>query len=141
MLRDRVIALGVRRPVHITPDNFDFSQIGVTELDFAGEVERSQVYDMETKSLLARMFIVQCQFALAVTSMVMAIYPSNGVVFPAQPTQAGLLKLHSQIEESHKELRNWMEQAKARLTPGLGRNRAPHNSVTLYMDLTYIYYL
>ena len=141
MLRDRVISLGVRRPVQITPDHFDFSQEGVTELDFAGEVERSQVYDTEAKSLLARIFIVQCQFAIAVTSMIMIIYPLNGVVIPALPTRTQLWKLYNRIEESQKELRKWMEMAKAQLVPGADNTAVPHNSVTLYTDLTYIYYL
>ena len=141
MLRDRVISLGVRRPVQITPDHFDFSQESVTELDFAGEVKRSQVYDTETKSLLARIFIVQCQFAVAVTSMIMVIYPLNGVVLPALPTRTQVSKLHNRIVESQKELGKWMEMAKAQLFSGADKTAAPHTSVSLYTDLTYIYYL
>lgn len=49
-----MISLGVRRPLQITLDHFDFSGEGLTELDFAEEVERSQVYDTQTKWLLAR---------------------------------------------------------------------------------------
>ena len=141
MLRDRVISVAVRRPLQITPDHFDFSQESVTELDFAGEVELSQVYDRETKILLARIFMVQCQFAVAVTPMIMVIYPLNGVVIPAFPTRTQLSKLYNRIEESQKELGKWMEMAKAQLVPGEDKIAAPHNSVTLYTDLTYIYYL
>ncbi|KIM93818.1 hypothetical protein OIDMADRAFT_63932, partial [Oidiodendron maius Zn] len=140
VLRDRVIALGVRRPVQITPDHFDFSQTGVTELDFAGEVERSQVYDTDTKSFLARIFIVQCQFAVAVTSMIMVIYPLNGVVIPDLSTRTPPSKLHNCIEESQKELGKWMEMARAQLVLGPDDTATPHKSVTLYTNLTYIYY-
>lgn len=141
VLRDRVISVAVRRPLQITPDHFDFSQESVTELDFAGEVELSQVYDRETKILLARIFMVQCQFAVAVTPMIMVIYPLNGVVIPASPTRTQLSKLHNRIEESQTELGKWMEMANAQLISGADKTAAPHNSVTLYTDLTYIYYL
>lgn len=140
MLRDRIIALGVRRPLQITPDHFDMNQNVVAELEFSGDVEQSQVYDVETKGLLENIFIVQCRFAIAVTSTIMAIYPPNGVVIPDLPTPARILELHNQIEESKGELEKWMEIFKDRLTPVTGRNAVLHNSVTLFTDLTSIYY-
>lgn len=140
MLRDRIIALGVRRPLQITSDHFDFSQDAVAEVDFSGEVEQSQVYDAETKLLLANIFIVQCHFALAVTSTIMAIYPLNGVVIPALPTPARISELRIQMEEGKKDLEKWMENSKDRLTLGSGKGGALHNSVTLFTDVTNIYY-
>lgn len=99
MLRDRIIALGVRRPLQITPDHFDISQDVVTELDISGEMEQSQVYDAETKLLLAKIFIVQCHFAMAVTSTIMAIYPLDGVVIPALPTPPRISELRIRMGE------------------------------------------
>lgn len=112
----------------------------VTELDFSGEMEQSQVYDSETKLRLANIFIVQCHFAMAVTSTIMAIYPLNGVVTPALPTPARISELRIRMEESKKELEKWMETFKDRLTPGSGNSTALHNSVTLFTDVTSIYY-
>jgi hypothetical protein len=141
ILRDRVIALGVRRPLQITLDHFDFNEEGLTELDFAEEIEQSHVYDTQTKRLLARIFIIQCRFAVAVTSMIMAIYPLNGVVMPTKPTTTQLSKLHEQIEESQRNLGNWMEMSRSQLTFHPEETGALHESVTLYTELTYIYYL
>ncbi|KFY50176.1 hypothetical protein V496_09537 [Pseudogymnoascus sp. VKM F-4515 (FW-2607)] len=140
VLRDRIIALGVRRPLQITSDHFDFSQDAVVEADFSGEVEQSQVYDAETKLLLANIFIVQCHFALAVTSTIMAIYPLNGVVIPVLPTPARISELHIQMEEGKNDLKKWMEIFKDRLTRGSSKSAALHNSVTLFTDVTNIYY-
>ncbi|KFY98227.1 hypothetical protein V498_01580 [Pseudogymnoascus sp. VKM F-4517 (FW-2822)] len=140
VLRDRIIALGVRQPLQITSDHFDFSQDAVVEADFSGEVEQSQVYDAETKLLLANIFIVQCHFALAVTSTIMAIYPLNGVVIPVLPTPARISELHIQMEEGKKDLKKWMEIFKDRLTRGSSKSAALHNSVTLFTDVTNIYY-
>lgn len=140
MLRDRIIALGVRRPLQITSDHFDISQDAVAEADFLEEVEQSQVYDAETKLLLANIFIVQCHFASAVTSTIMAIYPLNGVVIPALPTPARISELHIKMEESKKDLDKWMETFKDRLTLSSNKSAALHNSVTIFTDVTSIYY-
>lgn len=140
MLRDRIIALGVRRPLQITPDHFDSSQDMVVEEDFSGEVQQSHVYDAETKLLLANIFIVQCHFAIAVTSTIMAIYPPNGVVIPALSSPAQISDLRIRMEESKKELQKWMEVFKDRLTLRSSKSAVLHDSVTLFTDLTSIYY-
>ena len=141
MLRDRVIALGVRRHIQITLDHFDFRQDSVTEVDFAGELERSQVYDPETKSQLVRIFIVQCQLAVALTSTITTIYPLNGVLIPHTSSPAQLSMILNQIHESKMELGKWTEKAKIQLDSNPQAIAALHKSVTLYADLTYIYYL
>ena len=141
VLRDRVVALGMRRHIQITPDHFDLRQEAVTERDFAEEAQLSQVYDSETKKLLVRVFIIQCQLAIAVTSTIMAIYPLSGVIIPAVSITSRFLAIRNQIEKSKLELLTWLEKAKAQLAPNPDNFAAPHNSVTLYADLTYIYYL
>lgn len=112
----------------------------VAEQDFSGEVEQSLVYDADTKLLLAKIFIVQCHFAMAVTSTIMAIYPLNGVIIPASSTPAQISELCINMEESKKDLEKWMEIFNDRLTLGSGKSAAWHNSVTLFADLTSIYY-
>ncbi|OBT63483.1 hypothetical protein VE03_08118 [Pseudogymnoascus sp. 23342-1-I1] len=112
----------------------------VAEADFSGEVEQSQVYDAETKLLLANIFIAQCHFARAVTSTIMAIYPLNGVVIPALPTPVRISELRIQMGESKEDLEKWREKFEDRLTLGSGKSAALHNSVTLFADLTSIYY-
>lgn len=139
VLRDRIIAVGVRRPIQITPNHFDFSQSSMTEQDFAGELARSKVYDPETKALLVRTFILQCQLAIALTSTIMTIYPLNGITFPAS-NLSRLSKLISQIDDSKALLAKWMEKAKCQLDPNPEKLTALHKSTNLYSDITYIYY-
>jgi hypothetical protein len=141
VLRDRVIALGVRRHIQVTPDHFDFHQEVPTEDDFAVEIKRSEVYDPETKRLLVRAFIVQCQLAVALTSTLMVIYPLNGFFIPVISMKSEFLKVQSQVEESKRELAKWVEVAKTQLASSPENPGTLHNSVTLYADLTYLYYL
>lgn len=131
----------MRRHIQITLDHFDFSQDHVTELDFAGERERSRVYNPETKGLLARIFAVQCQLALALTSTIMTIYPLNGVAVPDISNKTQFSKIHDLIDQSKRDLAKWVEKAKVQLDDSLRGVTAPHASVALYADLTYIYYL
>lgn len=140
MLRDRIIALGVRRPLQITPEHFDSSQDMVAEQDFSGEVEHSQVYDAETKLLLANIFIAQCHFAIAVTSTIMAISPLDGVIIPVPSSPAQNSELRIRMEESKKELQKWKEIFKDRLTQRSSNSAVLHDSVTLFTDVTSIYY-
>ncbi|KAH8592582.1 hypothetical protein B0O99DRAFT_689441 [Bisporella sp. PMI_857] len=140
VLRGRVVALGVRRHLQITLDHFDLHQEAVTERDFAEEVQLSQVYDSESKKLLVKVFMAQCQLAIAVTSTVMAIYPLSGVTIPAVSVTSQQLTIQNQIEKSKIELLTWLETAKPQLTPNREKFAAPHNSVILYADLTYIHY-
>ncbi|CZR68248.1 uncharacterized protein PAC_18147 [Phialocephala subalpina] len=140
VLRDRVIALGVRRHIQITPDHFDLSQEVPMEDDFAGEIERSEVYDSETKRLLVKAFAVQCQLAVALTSTIMAVYPLNGLPVPLLAMKSELLKVQSEIEKSKEALAKWVEVAMVQLAPSPEYPGTHHNSVTLYADLTYIYF-
>ncbi|KIX02483.1 uncharacterized protein Z518_08424 [Rhinocladiella mackenziei CBS 650.93] len=140
VLRDRILAVGTRRSIQITPDHFDFSQDVVTEQDFAGEMEQSQAYNLETKRSLVQIFNIQCKLAVAMTSTVMRIYPLNGVSIPVKPLKHDFLQAHSHIKQCKQELTRWAEMAKAPLASGTHNMTTPHRSVTLYADLTYIYY-
>ena len=141
ILRDRIVALGVRRPVQITPDHFDFTQMPPTEDDFAGEIERSRVYNPGTKTLLARTFILQCQLAIALGTTLMTIYPLNGVTnVDASNTSRPSELLQAKIVESERLLSAWMEKARAHLDHDLESFTTPNKSLRLYADLTLIYY-
>lgn len=53
VIRDRVIAIGLRRPIQITRDHFNFSKETMLLSDLEEEIQWSDVYDPETKQHLA----------------------------------------------------------------------------------------
>lgn len=70
ILRDRILPLGVRRPLQIQPQDFDFTSSPLTKGDFANEVDRSKVYDAATKDSLVELLITLCDLAVSLTDMI-----------------------------------------------------------------------
>lgn len=131
----------MRRHIQITLDHFDFDQETIEEDDFTREIEHSEVYSAEKKRLLVREFVVQCQLAVAVTSSLLMIYPHNGQLFPTMSTKSDFLKRQYQVEECTKELAKWEDETKLQST-SVGNNRAIScETLIVYKDLTYLYYL
>jgi Fungal specific transcription factor domain len=145
ILRDRIIALGVRRPLQIPPDSFDFGQECLTEADFVNEIEKSQVYRAPTKHLLVEIVALQCQLAVAVTPLLMAMYPTRTPASPMVAPLSQFIQSMARIEESKTELAVWARRSRTyapnRDPKGLLLQPDAQESVTLYADLTYIYYL
>ncbi|KAH8686039.1 hypothetical protein BGZ60DRAFT_107588 [Tricladium varicosporioides] len=140
ILRDRIIALGVRRHIQITQNHFDFEQQCVSESEFSGEIERSQVYNRDTKLRLVQIFILQCQLAAALTSTINLIYPLNGVIVPTIPNTSCFSNRFTQIDKSKVALTNWLEKARTEYALVSEEDESLHESVTLYSDITFIYY-
>ncbi|KAL2828848.1 fungal-specific transcription factor domain-containing protein [Aspergillus pseudoustus] len=140
VVRDRTIALGVRRPLQITPETFDPHHDRLVEEDLECEMQRSRVYDTDIKQCLIKVFLVQCDLAVALTSTIMTVFPPNCVPIPMSPTREDLLRVFAASEGCRQELKVWYEKAEGQLRhasrTGLGRT----SFMTLYVDLQWIYY-
>lgn len=137
-LRDRIMALGLRRHLQITPGYFDLSLDTMSEEDLRDEIYQSAVYDPKTKRFLAKVLNVQCQLALRLTKPVSIVYAPGG--FPSElASTEQFLKELSKIEATKDDLAQWASDASNALSPILNLGNV-HESVPLYTDLTYIYY-
>ncbi|PQM43872.1 hypothetical protein VE01_10768 [Pseudogymnoascus verrucosus] len=138
ILRDRILPLGVRRPLFITNAHFDFGNSPLTANDLDEEISYSNVYDSETKRSLAELLEVLCNLAVCLTDIIMILYPING-----NPTtslnELGLTRLRVHIERGKADLSQWFDNASVHFpTPaGLGDT---HGSVILHTNVVYIYY-
>lgn len=144
ILRDRILALGVRRPILITPNEFDFGQECLTEADFVDEMDKSHVYTATTKRQLVNIIALQCQLAVAVTPLVIAVYPILYSSTPIMSPVSQFIQSMARVEESKTELAVWARRSGITLTNRDARDIPPsdaHESVTLYTELTCIYYL
>ena len=135
ILRDRIMPLGVRRPIQITRDNFDFTQEPISEEDLESESEFSQVYDTDTKRTLARIFISQVDLAIALTDLLSLIYPMNSVKSLDFNT---LMCIPSAMQRCRNDLEKWSVTHAGLPTIGIMSTR--HKSVSLFNGLTQIYY-
>ncbi|KAJ0419597.1 fungal-specific transcription factor domain-containing protein [Aspergillus carlsbadensis] len=140
VVRDRCIALGMRRPLQITPDTFNPREEPLVEEDMEGEMAVSKVYDIDIKRCLTRVFVVQCDLAAALTSTLMTVAPPNSLPIPVSATYEDLLRIFAASEGCRQELQAWFKRSEEQLRhasrTGLGRTRF----MTLYVDLQWIYY-
>ncbi|KAH6665010.1 fungal-specific transcription factor domain-containing protein [Halenospora varia] len=76
VLRDRILPLGLRRPLQI--DCIYTSDRGLTDNDFDQDVGKSKVYDADTQRLLAKILVAQTRLALEMTDAINILYPPDG---------------------------------------------------------------
>ncbi|KAL4736117.1 hypothetical protein BDV11DRAFT_211553 [Aspergillus similis] len=133
LIRDRIISLGMRRPIQITV----LYPAVLTRKEMDDEMCHSMVYKYETKSALFELFVSLCRFVMVVTRLATVAYPRPGSRAVSTDT----------IEDPCDELRD-LDRAKADLLLWEldwmahmdGRNFNLHASIPLFASLLSIYY-
>lgn len=134
ILRDRIMALGHRRPLQIRPTDFDFSQPGLLEDDIKDEIHGSRVYDPATKLVLVRLAASLCELVVAMNDILELCYPQRPGL------EANKNNCSSQeLRDSFSRLDEWHQSAVAKLQIS-ARPPDMHGSLTLFVNAIYIYY-
>lgn len=139
ILRDRILPLGVRRPLIISSEHFDFnSNRPLCAEDLAQEVDHSRVYDSATKRALAELLAILCELAVMLTDIITIVYPVNEIPIGSM-TEMVLSRFRVRIERCKADLAQWYDSASVRFpTPaGLGDS---NDSLILFTNLMYLYY-
>ncbi|KAF4967481.1 hypothetical protein FSARC_4976 [Fusarium sarcochroum] len=89
--RDRVLTLGLRKPLQITSSSFNVNLEPITQEDLANEACHSAVYNPETKQHLADILNFQCRLAVILTEALSICYG------PIMRNTLGLPYLHIAI--------------------------------------------
>ncbi|KAL4793247.1 fungal-specific transcription factor domain-containing protein [Aspergillus venezuelensis] len=134
MIRDRIISLGMRRPIQITPDNFDHQQSGLSFQDLEEECLNSEVYPPEAKFALCRVLASLCHLIVAVTDVIMLVYPATQSMPFSQADRRAQL---DRLEKTKFALLDWELTWVA--NPD-GKEYYIHPSMTLYTNLCAIYF-
>jgi hypothetical protein len=134
MIRDRIISLGMRRPIQITPDEFDLNQPGLSFEDLQEECLQSEVYNPEAKVALCRVLASLCHLVVAVTESILLVYPTTHSLPYSLAERRGQL---DRLEETKFALLEWEISWVA--NPD-GKEYYIHPSLTLYTNLCAIYY-
>jgi hypothetical protein len=135
ILRDRVISLGMRRPLQIRADQFTITGACIWASDLQDEVNSSEVYSAEMKLALSWVLIQFCQFAGAVTELL-------SILYPASPDRTWRW---NHTKEAHWES---LQRARSRLSawevdfvPLIGHAATQGQpSIILFVKLTSVYY-
>ncbi|KAI2630308.1 fungal-specific transcription factor domain-containing protein [Hypomontagnella submonticulosa] len=148
LIRDRILALGVRRSLQISRAHFDLeSNTGLGYTDLADEIDRSKVYNAETKRCLIEIFVQLGELCSVLTDLITLVFPLDDVPgWDQQQGSEGTAKLSA----CKAALRRWYKGAMHRF-PMFGGGTTPrmttanskqyqHDSVILYTNLMYMHY-
>ncbi|RMJ18210.1 hypothetical protein BHE90_007229 [Fusarium euwallaceae] len=134
--RDRVLTLGLRKPLQITPSSFNVQLDLLTQDDMIDESHHSFVYDPKTKRHLTDILTFQCRLAILLTE-VLALTYGPGSFDPTYSLDHFEATL-SQMRTARARLARWKEDAEAAFYVFLGDGHT-HRSLTLFSSLIYIY--
>lgn len=133
ILRDRIIALGMRRPLQILTSHFDVSlPVHLHPQHFVDTRCLSNVYNPEVKRSLCDISLAQCTLAIALTPVIMMIYPPSLIGGSSKDAVSAIAR--AEYLKSH--LQNWRSRHDSVFSP----KAECHASVTLFKQLTILYY-
>ena len=139
LLRDRILPLGLRRPLYISASDFDCTVSPLKKEDFINEIGKSKVYNVPTKHSLIELFIMLCDLAASLTDVIVVIYPLQE---PYERRSSDIDETEQaihQVETCRAGLNRWFEKATLYF-PTLAGLTDAHKSVVLYTNLMYMYY-
>jgi hypothetical protein len=143
ILRDRMIALGVRRMIQIGLEKFDFDQAGLEEEDLAEECNESDVYDSASKRSLSKIVVAQCELAVAMMPMMIIAYCDETVSQMDGSSVPMLVHSMTAIEKASTELSVWARRFRPALVRLADEDQYGHDvnpSITLFAHMTLIHY-
>ncbi|KAI1964520.1 hypothetical protein LOZ56_006189 [Ophidiomyces ophidiicola] len=139
LLRDRILPLGLRRPLQVSPLTYDLTLDYMSVEDLQEEIYCSEVYSVETKRHLAGVLNIQCQLVMAITDVLTAVYGANGSKKEQIMTENEFQAKMTDILKLKRNLSLWEQDAKMAFATFSGSDEV-HESVVLYSELTYMYY-
>ncbi|CAK7219908.1 hypothetical protein SCUCBS95973_003980 [Sporothrix curviconia] len=131
VLRDKVVSLGMRRPMHIGPTDFDTQRPGLNEQDTCEEFSSSPVFSPASKRALSHVFARLCELAGILTDVLDICYPASGKslrVADASVAQDYVAKLDAWYKSAAAQYKASMERA------------GNEESLLLFVNAAYIYY-
>lgn len=133
ILRDRIMALGLRGQLHIKPAEIDVSQEGLVEEDFSDEIRDPAVYDAVTKQALVQLVTLLCELAVALDDILQVLYPEVPVRRDEErPSLAEMRSWSARLDR-------WYEKASAKFSTATAAPTV-NKSLVLYTNMIYIYY-
>ncbi|KAL2203665.1 hypothetical protein CC79DRAFT_1371706 [Sarocladium strictum] len=142
-MRDRILPMGLHRPMQIQPSDIDQDMEPLSEADLAGQYPvLSSVYDLAVKTRLSQIFINQCKLA-AIMGDVMAVtrQQDHGTSKTGSSRSAGdsEIDLYSRITSIRQRLTAWY-----RLTRNAVGDPAsvehPRRAALMFANVAFMYY-
>lgn len=134
LIRDRIVSLGMRRPLQIPVLEPDLHRDFFTADELEREIVGSGTYDSEVKSILFQVMRSLCRFVVAVTDLV-------NLVYPAPSREGGVSERREstlcRLEKANSNLLSWEIDWLLRMG---GQYMSLHPNISLFSNLVEIYY-
>lgn len=144
VIRDRIIALYLRRGIQITQRNFDFvSNRALGFEDLSDETLSSRVFSANTKRDLITIVALMVELCVCLTDVLQLVYPLTDFALLGDEDSSRKL---AKVRNSRKALLAWETKARrifprAVQSPDLPFETRPYeHAVILYTNLIWIYY-
>lgn len=133
LIRDRIISLGMRRPIQITAAHLELYPPMLTRRDMHDEILNSMVYKEEVKSGLFELLVGLCRLVTIITDLLAVAYPGPPTDNKMPVRLNGLNELDSLKSPLIFWELDWMTHMD-------GKNFKLHASIPLFAGLLGIYY-
>lgn len=107
VIRDRLMSLGVHRPLLIPPDQYDFTQSSVTVHTLFPELDETSVRMYGTRRSTMELFIRLYELSVQLTDVIMLVYPPGDRF--CDWTSNNDLGAFKDANECRKSLSNWFD--------------------------------
>ena len=135
LIRDRVIALGYRRPLQIADNNWNADCRLLFSEEVQNEMCQSRVYSPKTRNILFRVFVSIFEFSCTLTNILNMVFPPLGdLLSPGTKASASL----QQAEIFERSLCDWYNKSRRMLT-NLDPNIEQNDSILLFHHLLKMY--
>ncbi|KAH8811351.1 fungal-specific transcription factor domain-containing protein [Xylogone sp. PMI_703] len=141
ILRDRIMPLGLRRPLQITKDSFKCATYKpLDKEDFEDEIGYSKVYDEKTQLVLLSLLTPLCKLAGILTDVIMLAYPVDKPAISHEALdEEAFIGVEIRISECKRSLLAFYNEFVLLFPTPVGIGDT-HPSLVLYINLLYIYY-
>lgn len=144
VIRDRILSLCVRRNIQVSRDYLDrHASCAISYDDFSNEIERSRVYDANTKHSLITVMFLMIELCLCLSDVLTVAHSTRDLTTcDSRDTSRRTL----QVYECKKDLETWAAKAvasspvMASTQHGRLEGRKPQGSVLMFANLVWIYY-
>lgn len=134
IIRDSVMALGLRRPIHIASSSFDNVWPQLTANDLRDETGRSYIHTAPVRMKLQRSLLALCEFCAILTNILQLLYPADGA--QAIGSRLGLMK---RLYIYTDELNQWHDTVVGNSEP-VDQHDKSLNIVILFNNILSIYF-
>lgn len=142
VIRDRILALGVRQPIFITPEKFDFDQEGLVPADLESELKTTIVYPPGYKSTPIFWAIEICHLAKLMTPALMVVEKVKSLQMIEQYKKPlNLCRTLQLLRQVHAKLDEWessLSKADSKFPEGPSSGHS--QVVMMHKNLIYIYW-